>query len=493
MDILRIKKINDVYVRITSEPHVEQELSDFFKFEVATAKFMPKGPGGRRWNGNIFLYSMNTKLLYAGLLNYVKLFCKERDIKIEYLSDFSSIEFSVVDAEKFINYIKPNKIPRDYQIEAFVNCVRNHRALTLMPTGSGKSFTIYLLSRLYTINSQSNRKFLVIVPTVSLVHQMAKDFIDYGADPDTIHRITAGETKVTDKQIVITTWQSIVNLERPWFKQFKAVVVDEAHQAKANSFKKIMTKLVDCKYRFGFTGTLDNIECHKLIIEGLTGPTKKIISTAELINRKQLADLNIKILVLKHDDDSRQKMFNQSYHDEMDFLVRNENRNKFIKNLILSLKGNTLVLYQYVDKHGKELYDSIKNAGIPCFFVHGGVDGEERDEIRKIVEQNENSIIIASYGTMSTGTNIVKLNNVICASPTKSKIRILQTIGRGLRRSEEKTSVTVFDIADDLTFKKKKNHTLNHLFERVKNYNDEKFVYKIYDIQLSREAIADKN
>lgn len=484
MSKIQVQKLNEVYLRVTGEPHIEQELSDFFKFDVPAAKFMPQFRK-RVWNGFIFLYSQRTKLLYHGLLDHLKLFCNERDIGIEFLSDFDTVDFTDQEAHKFIELVKPTREPRDYQVDAFTQCVRNHRALILSPTGSGKSLIIYLLARLYTFN-KSKRKFLIIVPTISLVHQMASDFISYGYDENMIHKITAGESKDTDKPIIISTWQSIFNLHKTWFNQFKAVVIDEAHLAKAKSLTGIMTKLINCKYRFGFTGTLDNVHCNKLIIEGLTGPVKRVISTKNLIDRKQLATLDIKILVLGYNDESRKLAKDLDYQGEMDFLTLNEDRNRFIKNLVLSLEGNTLVLYQYVEKHGKVLFDQISSSGRECYFVHGGVDGKDREDTRIKVDSSENSIIVASYGTYSTGINITNLHNIVFASPSKSKVRVLQSIGRGLRTSSTKDTATLYDIADDLTYKGKRNYTLDHLFERVKNYNEEKLPYKIYNIEVQQ-------
>ena len=173
----------------------------------------------------------------------------------------------------------------------------------------------------------------------------------------------------------------------------------------------------------------------------------------------------------------------------MDFIVRNEKRNKFINNLVQSLDGNTLVLFQYVEKHGKDLYAMINNTmskGRKVFFVFGGTDAETRESIRAITEKEDNAVIIASYGTFSTGINIKKLHNVIFASPSKSRIRNLQSIGRGLRKSESKDQCTLYDIADNLQYKKRVNYTLKHLYERVKIYSEEQFDYKIYKIELEK-------
>ena len=202
--------------------------------------------------------------------------------------------------------------------------------------------------------------------------------------------------------------------------------------------------------------------------------------------RKQLADLTIKSLLLKYDDETRKLVRGADYHNEMDFLVRNEARNKFIKNLALSLKGNTLLLFQYVDKHGKVLFDMLSKEADTrkIFFISGNVEGEEREKIRQIIETEQDAIVVASYGTSSTGINIRNLSNVIFASPSKSLIRVLQSIGRGLRTSDNKTSATLFDIGDDMAWKSKQNYTLLHFNERIKIYQNEKFKYKIYNIDI---------
>jgi superfamily II DNA or RNA helicase len=220
----------------------------------------------------------------------------------------------------------------------------------------------------------------------------------------------------------------------------------------------------------------------------LFGPVRKVTTTAELIEQKHLADFRIKAIVLSYPDEIRQMIARAGdYQAEIDYIVRLEARNNFIKNLALSLDGNTLLLFQFVDKHGQLLYDKLKaNCGDrKIFFIHGGVDGEERDKVREIVEKESNAIIVASFGTFSTGINIRNLHNVIFASPSKSRIRNLQSIGRGLRKSETKSEAVLFDIADDMVWKSKKNYTLLHFMERVKVYNEEKFNYKIFKVSLT--------
>jgi hypothetical protein len=481
MDKIIIEKINEVYNKIHSDPSIAYELNDFFTFDVPGAKFMP-AYRNKFWDGKIRLFQVMTGYLYGGLNRYVEEFCKARNYEIEYLSDLASDEFSVKEAKEFIEKLNPTMTPRDYQMEAFIHAVRERRALMLSPTASGKSFIIYLLVRYYASRT------LIIVPTTSLVSQLASDFADYGFVSDRfVHRIFAGQDKQTDKPITISTWQSIYKMPKEYFQQFDVVIGDEAHLFKAKSLTTIMSNLDNCKYRFGFTGTLDGSETNKLVLEGLFGPVRKVISTSELIEQKHLADFTIKAIVLSYPDEVRQMIARSAdYQAEVDYIVRLDARNNFIKNLTLSLEGNTLLLFQFVEKHGKILYDIIKNeAGDrKVFYVSGEVDGEEREEIRKIVETEKDAIIVASFGTFSTGVNIRNLHNVIFSSPSKSKIRNLQSIGRGLRKSDSKDSATLYDIADDMTWKSKKNFTILHFMERIKTYNEEKFPYKIYNVNL---------
>lgn len=482
MDKIQISKVNEVYNKIIADPSTVMEMSQYFTFDVPGAKFSP-AYRNKLWDGKIRLLHSLSGHLYGGLNRYVEEFCKSRNYELEYISDFSCDEFSIKEAKDFINNLKLPLSPRDYQIEAFVHAVRERRSLLISPTASGKSLIIYLLARYYASRT------LIIVPTTSLVSQLASDFADYGfASDKLVHRIYAGQDKVTDRPITISTWQSIYKMDKKYFEQFDVIIGDEAHLFKAKSLTSILTKLENCKYRFGFTGTLDGTQTHKLVLEGLFGAARKVTSTADLIDQKHLADFTIKAIVLSYPDEVRQMIARSSdYQSEMDYIVRLKERNNFIKNLSLSLEGNTLLLFQFVEKHGKVLYDMIKTEAKDrkVFFVSGEVEGETREEIRKIVENEKDAIIVASYGTFSTGVNIRNLHNVIFSSPSKSRVRNLQSIGRGLRKSDMKNEFVLYDIADDMTWKTKKNYTLLHFMERIKIYNEEKFNYKIYKVTLN--------
>jgi superfamily II DNA or RNA helicase len=479
MEKISIKKVNEVYIRIDAESGIKHELNDAFTFTVPGARYMPSFKN-KMWDGKIRLFNRQTGVVYAGLLLDVIKFANVRDYEVELDNELKqSVNFSLHEASANIKKLKLPFDIRDYQLSSYAHCVRDNRALLVSPTGSGKSLIIYTLIRHYA------KKTLLIVPTTSLVEQMYSDFATYGFDSEKYcHRIYSGKEKDTNKPVVITTWQSIHKLPKSWFSQFEVTIGDECHLFKAKSLTTIMTKLVDCKYRFGFTGTLDGTETNELVLKGLFGDVKQFVKTKELIKDEHLSQFKIKCLILKHNESECKQSRKYSFQEEMDYLVTNTRRNTFIKNLVLSLKGNTLLLFQYVEKHGDGLFNAIKDNGIPTHFVYGGINSTERENIRSVVTNSEKNIIVASYGTFSTGINIPNLNNLVFASPSKSRVRNLQSIGRALRTSENKTTAILFDISDDLRTGKKLNYTLTHFKERVKIYNDEEFNYKFYNIDL---------
>jgi superfamily II DNA or RNA helicase len=482
---LIIEKSNEVFLKIKTHPHIEYELRDRFTFQVESAKFMPQYRK-RNWNGEIHLYDMRSKQIYVGLLDKIVSFCKQYGYTYKFDDNkFYGLPFEVneeISYEGVKDYMKSicTHSPREYQIEGVYDALRHNRKLLISPTASGKSLMIYSLVRYYVDKQQ---KILLIVPTTSLVEQMYKDFQDYGWDAESYcHKIYSGREKTNKHAVTITTWQSVYKLDRSFFEDYGVIIGDEAHLFKSKSLVQIMTKLHHAKYRFGFTGTLDGTQTHKWVLEGLFGPSYKVTKTAELMQQGHLSQLDIQCLVLKHPP---QKF--ETYEDEIQYLISHEQRNKFITNLSLDLKGNTLVLFSRVEAHGAILYDMINKNNREdrkVFFVHGGVDAEERELVREITERENNAIIVASYGTFSTGINIKSLHNVIFASPSKSRVRNLQSIGRVLRKGKNKTKAVLYDISDDCTIQSRKNYTLNHFIERIKIYNEEQFNYEIITIQL---------
>jgi superfamily II DNA or RNA helicase len=484
---LILHKKNEAFIKFECDRGIAQELSTYFEFFVPGHQFTPAFKS-RIWDGKIRLADLRSFTIYHGLVPYIEIFCKERNYTLEIDSDVSVTQnFSVVEAEQFISTLNIPLEVRDYQLKSFVHAVRNKRILLLSPTASGKSLIIYLILRHLQLE---NKKGLLIAPTTSLVEQMYKDFEDYGYDSEQYcHRQYSGKEKHTNKFLTITTWQSIYKNDKEYFEQFEFVFGDESHQFKAKSLTTIMTQLINAKYRIGTTGTLDGSQTHRLVLEGLFGPVYKATSTAELMDKGQLASFKIKCLILKHPESVCKMARSWDYNQELEYIVLNKARNDFIRNLTLSLNGNTLILFQFVEKHGKSLYANIKEhaKNRHVFFVFGGTDVEIRESVRAITEKEKDAIIVASYGTFSTGVNIRNLHNIIFASPSKSRIRNLQSIGRGLRIGENKDEAVLFDISDDFRIGKYTNYTLKHFVDRVRIYDDEKFKYKFYNIELRDE------
>lgn len=492
-DKISVRKKNEVYLQVDTEPSIAQELNDHFSFEVPGAKFHPLYKS-RMWDGRVRLFSMFTKELYIGLKDYLEHFAKERnyvfdDSQYEKTADACTLD----EVKEFVTSLniaskgQPLEI-REYQLEAVHKAINDGRRLLLSPTGSGKSYIIYCLIRWHELRG---RRQLILVPTTSLVEQMYSDFQDYSSinnwkTSEHCHRIYGGHEKSNEYDVIISTWQSIYKLPKQFFADFKAVYGDEAHLFKAKSLTGILNKMPDTPYRIGTTGTLDGTQTHKLVLEGMFGPVYKVTTTKKLITSKTLADLQIYNLVLDYPDEVKKALKGKTYQEEMDFIVGYEPRNKFIRNLAIKQTGNSLVLFQYVEKHGKMLHEMIKSKvdNRKVFFVYGGTDTEQREEIRRLTESEKDAIIVASYGTFSTGINIKNLHNIIFASPSKSRVRNLQSIGRGLRTSDTKDSCNLYDIGDDLTWKSKKNYTLLHMIERIKIYNDEHFDYKLLRIPI---------
>ena len=482
---LVIQKKNEVYLKVKAEPHLHKEAAEFFTFEIPSAKYMQKTRRYKGWDGKVRLYSPATGEIYCGLIDYLTDWAKEKGYRYQFLESehfgHPKDQNELITPQSVVGFVKALRLPvkvRDYQYAAIYECLRYNRALLLSPTASGKSLMIYSLVRFHV---NVKRNVLIIVPTTSLVEQMYKDFTEYGWNTEYhCHKIYAGEEKYTDHDVVISTWQSLYKEPRKFFDRFDVVIGDEAHLFKAKSLTRLMSKLHGCKYRIGFTGTLDGSETNQLVLEGVFGRCSKVTKTSELIKKGHVANLKVNVIVLKH----KEQIFD-GYQDEMDYLVEHEQRNHFIRNLVCDLKGNTLVLFNYVERHGIPLYEMINNnTDRNVHLVYGGVDVDDREQIRKLVEDENDSIIVASYGTFSTGINIKRLHNVVFASPSKSRVRNLQSIGRVLRKGRDKTIATLYDIADDISRDNGKNYTLLHLFERLKIYREEKFNYEIVEIKL---------
>jgi superfamily II DNA or RNA helicase len=495
MSDIVISKNDEVDIIVKSnDSGIIMELSEFFTFYVPGYKFVPSYRN-KLWDGKIRLYDTRNYTLPSGLLYHLEKFADERGYVIGRGEDATPIERRIDDCSiPELTLCSDNNIInlRDYQTSAIEHALKFKRALLVSPTGSGKSLMIYMILRWYL--EASNKNALIVVPTTSLVEQLWKDFGDYSSkddsfDPNEVHRIYAGKEKESfEQRVVITTWQSVFKMPRNWFEDFEMVVGDEAHLFKAKSLTTIMGHLRNAWLRIGTTGTLDGTKVHKLVLEGAFGPVLNVTSTKKLIESDTLSELSIDVLHMQYPDAEKKAFGKKTYQEEVQYIVAHEKRNNFIKNLALAQKGNTLVLFNLVEKHGKPLYNLIRDAAKidrKVFYVSGEVGALDREEIRTLVEKEKDAIIVASLGTFSTGINIKNLHNMVFAAPTKSQVRVLQSIGRSLRKSETGQPAKVYDLCDDFSWKKRKNYTLGHGIERIGIYEKEELDFKTYPVPMS--------
>lgn len=494
-----IQKKNEAYLKIKGDVGVLMELHDHFTFMVDGYKFMPSYRQGR-FDGKIRLFNLAQGTIYSGLYYKIVEFLEERWYEHELVESEYGFpnETSDVSLDEVKQFIKSLRIAsrgvelevRDYQERAIFSALKFYKNMLLAATSSGKSLIIYCIFR-FLLEANTDTKILLIVPTIGLTTQMFNDFKDYssinGWDVDAhTHLITAGVDKNSKKNIIISTWQSIQKMPESYFAQFDLISVDEAHSCTAASLKGIFERSLESKYRLGFTGTVHDAKCNVLVLQGLTGPITLVAKSIDLIKAGQLTPIKIKCLVLKYPEEIRKAFKECDYEKEIKYITSNDKRNKLITNLALKTKGTTLILYRFVDIQGKPLYEMIKNKctdGREVRIVHGEISKEEREEIRQLAIAKP-TIIVASYATYKQGINVPSIEDIIFGSPMKAKITNLQSIGRGLRLFKGKEYCTLWDISDDLSYKKKTNHTLNHFTERLRQYTNECFDFTITNMEF---------
>ena len=497
METIRIRKLSHANLHLECDHGVAAEIREFFTFEVPGARYMPAFKR-KVWDGKIRLFDVNSGELPAGLIQHLVKFCDNNNYKIEPIKTKYGLPYerNEVKGKDLIEFVEGLELPfkiREYQFIGIMEALKRKRGILISPTGSGKSLIIYVLVKYWLqrltngVNYPKGGRVLVIVPTTGLVEQMYGDFKSYGQNEAGMHRIYSGKDKNFEASICISTWQSIYKMPKMWFEQFGMVIGDECHGFKSKSLMNIMNKATEAGYRYGTTGTLDGTQTHELVLQGLFGKIYRVTTTKSLQDKNVLAKLHIKRLILDYGEKERLDFGRPDYMEEIDFIVGHQKRNNFIGNLAADLEGNSLVLFNYVEKHGKPLFDIINNKvdeNRKVFFVSGEVATHDREAIRGIVEKQKNAIIVASLGTFSTGINIRNLHNIIFASPSKSQIRVLQSIGRGLRKSDNNQATTLYDIIDNLYINKRKNFALIHSEERLKIYEKEQFINGSHRISI---------
>lgn len=486
-----IDKIDESKIVVHCEDSVFSNLHEFFSFYAKNYKFMPKYEAGI-WDGKIRLIDYHTREMSIGLVHELIKYAIDFEYSIDIDPDIHLApprSECPVNVESLFESFNLEFDPYDYQENAVEDIFRHKKRFLLSPTSSGKSFIIY--SAMRELVAQGKR-VLIVCPTTTLVDQMVGDFDEYSEnnefDADSVcHRIYSGKEKSNTMPVTVSTWQSIFRKRQPWFEGFDAVFVDEAHLASGESLTGIMNKCVNAEYRIGLTGTIEEAKVHKFTLIALFGRITETVTTRELIDRGIVSDLRIVPIVFKHNDKTCQHVSKLPYQEELDVIVGHEKLNKFICRLALKQDHNTLILYRLVDKHGKPLFEALEelnSSGRPIFFIDGNTPTDERRRIQKMAETRNDMIIVASYGTFSTGISIKNLHNIILAHPLKGKITLLQSIGRVLRKSKVHNLATVYDIVCDFTWKSKVNTTFKHFKDRLKQYVKAKFDVKLTKVDI---------
>lgn len=494
-----IEYINESYCRVVcTNPADHESLANQFCFRVENYFFIKQKDPLKyaNWDGYIRLLNNLTGEFPAGLIPELLKKCRKAKIKFN-VDDRYWPKNKDIPREKIENFFheivenSPLDLDiRPYQIDAMDDIVRNQRRTIVSSTGSGKSLIIFAVLK-WIIEKEKMKKCLLIVPRVSLVEQMIGDMRDYiGAEwvEKNIHGICEGREKRGDKPIYISTWQSIYKMKKNYFRDFEAIMVDECHGASSKCMKGITDKCTNAKFRVGFTGTLKDTKSEKLQILGAIGPENEIVKTKELMETGFLSNMFIDFRILKYKNIDKNVVKDFNYSQELNFIIGLKERNEYIANLVNELSGNTLVLFNFVEKHGIPLFETFQEicSDSQNEIIHGSIPVKKREKIRKNAEHNDNMNIIASYGTFSTGVNIKNLHNIVLASPSKSKVRVLQSIGRGLRLHETKDKLNLYDIVDDLSFGKSTlNYSMKHFVERFDMYNEEEFDYDIVKVPIS--------
>jgi superfamily II DNA or RNA helicase len=486
-DVINIHYHNSTYIKVSCENQgIIAELSDFFTFEVEGAKFSPSFRN-HLWDGKQRLYSKVTGGIYAGLLQHVIKFAEDR--KYQYTIDeklFKTIEKNhEFNAQDFIKSLNIQKIiPHDYQISAIDHMIKNKRCLCLSPTSSGKAFLIYCLIRWYLQNTAG--KILIIVPLIDLTAQLLqefKEYSDYDIEKD-IHIIHGGLEKTSDKRVIISTWQSIYKMPRKYFLQFDAAIFDEIHETGCGKSKTILEKCINTSYKVGLTGTIKNTKLNQLVLEGITGPLLKVITTKKLMEDGKVSQLKIKSIILKYPETIRKANKNLTYHEEQEFIRNYTTRNKLIAKLAIGIRDENVLILSKSLEHIEFIRKELENCGKTVFVIIGETDTDIRLKNKLETESLTNVVILATERIFSTGISIKNLQNLIMVSGGKSSTRILQSIGRILRLDGKLNKCTLYDFVDDFSYNKKRNYLLKHFLERVSIYNSEGFEFTLNNINM---------
>ena len=496
--MLTIQNFNSSFLELkTSEESLIQTISDYFTFEIPSAQFHP-AVRSHHWDGKIRLLQKG-KYLYSGLKERLIYFLKQNNYSFQdkTLNNISE----VLEEKQLREFIETIPLPltlRDYQLNSVLRLLQEQRGLLVSPTASGKSLIFFLLIVcLFTFFKF--KRIVLAVPTISLVQQMFKDFLDYSQKSSKLQSFFEKNTSLlyseTKKQfssssrLIIGTFASLSNLEEEFFSSAEAVLGDECHLLSKNYGKKIFEQSIHSLFRVGCTGTLQDTVLDKWVLEGLFGKPFQLIKTHELIKNQQATPVKVFPLVLHYSPKFIKKISSLDYQEEYETLVSLPKRIEKISSFALELPQNTLILFTRISQQGDLLFSELskqaKEKNKELIFITGNTEIEEREKAREKAESQSNLILICSYGVFAQGINIKNIHNIIFASPYKTKIKILQSIGRGLRLHESKKTCFIYDFVDDCRMKDHQNYFFKHFLQRLEIYEKEQFeVDIIHDDEL---------
>ena len=491
---------NKQYLRVDEATELElEQLNISLTKRIDSWRFNPLVKRGV-WDGYVSYFKDN-KWIPAGLWRYVYNVCKEYKFEFK-VNGITELFDKNITAEWFQEYalelFKGSEItPRDYQIEAAYNILKFRKCLSELATSAGKTL-ISFLTVAYLLEREKAKKILFIVPNVSLVVQASEDFMDYNFANRVnikIQQIYSGQKIREGRNVVIGTYQSLVKKGKEYFEQFDAVIVDETHKAKSTSIKTILAKCVNAEYRYGLSGTIPkNGTLDRLTLMAYTGPLISEVSANFLQQEGYIANCKVKVIEMDYASETAKNAFTEMalnkyenkdvFQLEQNYIIQSEPRLNFICNVIGRVPKNSLVLFHRIE-HGKKIYEKLRQeSDKSVYYVDGGTDKFVREEYKKKMEAGDEVVIVASYGTFSTGISIKKIHNIFFTESFKSEVIIRQSIGRGLRQHKSKSSVLIIDFVDDLVTEEWSNYLMKHSKARQKIYKDQRFEYSIKKVKF---------
>ena len=371
---------------------------------------------------------------------------------------------------------------RDYQKAIVDTSLRIGRGVAVLATAGGKTLTIAnLIENINKTYKDKKFKCLVLVPDLGLVNQTHNDFSEYGVS--FLHSKCSGKNKLNLNSNVIIANMGILQSSKTdlsWVDDIDLLIVDEVHKIRRdNKINKVISR-IKTPHKFGFTGTMPEDDIDQWNIIGKIGPVLYEKNSYQLRSEDYIASVAVQILKMEYINEpsaSGGSGPSDRYRRELDFLMENKFRNKTISSLSRKFDNNALIMVDFI-KHGEILYESIKNTcpDKKCYFIRGDVDVEDREEVKKIMERESNVIVIAISKIFSTGINIKNLHYIVFAGGGKAKVKIVQSIGRGLRLHKDKSRLIIIDIADQLYY------GYRHMTKRISLYSKEKIKYGIKKI-----------